>query len=269
MVNKDLVIVRGGGDISTGSIQKLHRSGFNVLVLEIEKPTAIRRTVAFCEAVFKGEIEIEGIKGKLVQKEEDIFKCFEEGIIPIAIDEEGNLIEELKPKILVDGILAKKNLGTRREMAEITVAIGPGFVAGEDVDVVVETMRGHKLGTLIFEGSAMPDTGTPGEIAGVTKERVIYSNYSGEIENIKEIGDIVKKGEVIARISGNNVYASIDGLLRGLISDGMKIYKGLKIADIDPRLKEVENYTTISDKARSIGGGVLEAILYMKNKRGI
>ena len=269
MVNKDLVIVRGGGDISTGSIQKLYRSGFNVLVLEIEKPTAIRRTVAFSEAVFKGEIEIEGIKGRLVKDKSEIFSCFEDRIIPIVIDEKGKLIEELKPKIVVDGILAKKNLGTKKDMAKITVAIGPGFVAGKDVDVVVETMRGHKLGTLIFEGSAMANTGTPGEIAGVTKERVIYSDYSGEIENIKEIGDIVKKGEVIAKISDNEVYASIDGLLRGLISDGMKIYKGLKIADIDPRLKEVENYTTISDKARSIGGGVLEAILYMKNERGI
>lgn len=268
MVN-NIVIVRGGGDISTGSIQKLHRSGFKVLVLEIEKPTTIRRTVAFSEAVFKGEIEIEGIKGKLVNNKEEIFRCFEEGIVAIAIDENGNLIDEIKPQVVVDGILAKKNLGTRKDMAEITVAIGPGFSAGEDVDVVIETMRGHKLGRLIFEGPAMKNTGTPGEIAGVTKDRVIYSDYSGIIENVKEIGDIVKAGEVIARISGNEIYASIDGLLRGLISDGMIIYKGLKIADIDPRIKEINNYTTISDKARAIGGGVLEAIMYMKNKRGI
>lgn len=268
MVN-NMVIVRGGGDIATGTIQKLHRSGFKVLVLEIEKPTTIRRTVAFSEGVFKGEVEIEDIKGRLVRNKEEIYQAFEEGIIPIAIDPDGRLIEELKPEILVDGILAKRNLGTRKDMANITVAIGPGFVAGKDVDIVVETMRGHKLGSLIVDGPAMKNTGTPGEIAGVTKDRVIYSDYSGKIENIKEIGAIVKKGEIIAKISGNEVYASINGLLRGLISDGMIVDKGLKIADIDPRLKEINNYTTISDKARAIGGGVLEAVLWLKSKRGV
>ena len=269
MVNKELVIVRGGGDISTGSIQKLYRSGFNVLVLEIDKPTSIRRTVSFSEAVFEGEVEVEGIKSKLVRNKEEIFKAFNENIIPVFIDPKGEIINELKPKILVDGILAKRNLGTNKDMADITVAIGPGFYAGKDVDVVVETMRGHNLGRLIFEGKAMENTGVPGEISGITKERVIYSDFSGKIENVKKIGDIVKKGDVIAKISGNEVFASIDGLLRGLIKDGMEVKKGLKIADIDPRLKEVNNYTTISDKARAIGGGVLEAIFYMKNKKGI
>ena len=154
-------------------------------------------------------------------------------------------------------------------MAPITIALGPGFEAGVDVDVVIETMRGHNLGRLIFDGYAMPNTGVPGEIAGYSKERVIYSEANGIIKNLKSIGDIVKKDEVLALIDGHKVLAPIDGLLRGLIKDGTMVRIGLKIGDIDPRLKEIDNYTTISDKARNIGGGVLEALLMIKYKKGI
>ncbi|WP_300382283.1 selenium-dependent molybdenum cofactor biosynthesis protein YqeB [Clostridium sp.] len=268
-INKDIIIVRGGGDIASGSIQKLHRSGFKVLVLEIDKPTAIRRNVAFSDAVYNGESEVEGIKAVLINNLKELEEAFNNNLIAVAIDPKGDYIEKLKPLAVVDGILAKKNLGTKKTMAPITVALGPGFEAGVDVDIVIETMRGHNLGRLIFEGFAIENTGIPGEIAGFSKERVVHSPVEGIIKNIKTIGDIVKAGEVIAEISDNLIYAPIDGLLRGIIKNGFSVNKGLKIADIDPRLKEVENYTTISDKARNIGGGALEAVLLIKNKKGL
>ncbi|MBQ8734342.1 MAG: EF2563 family selenium-dependent molybdenum hydroxylase system protein, partial [Anaerotignum sp.] len=182
----------------------------------------------------------------------------------------GKSIEQLKPMVVVDGILAKKNLGTHKEMAPITVALGPGFTAGEDVDAVIETMRGHSLGRVIYEGKAIKNTGIPGMVGGYTKERVIHSPAEGILRNVSEITDTVKQGEIIAVIetkTGNvPVEATIDGLLRGLIRDGYPVTKGFKIADIDPRLDEYENCFTISDKARCIAGGVLEAILHLKSR---
>lgn len=264
---KDCVIVRGGGDIATGTIQKLYRSGFKVLILETKNPTSIRRTVCFSEAVYDGQSTVEGIKAVLVQNQEEILKAWENRFIPLVVDEQGIYIDIIKPKIVVDAILAKKNLGTNREMAPITIALGPGFYAGKDVDVVIETMRGHNLGRLIFEGPAIENTGIPGEIGGHSKERVIHSPISGIIKNIRTIGNVVKAKETIAYIGETEVKATIDGVLRGLIREGSYVNKGLKIADIDPRLAELDNYNTISDKARNIGGGVLEAILLLKNQK--
>ena len=270
MRNKDdIVIVRGGGDIASGAIQKLYRSGFKVLVLETETPSAIRRKVAFCEAVYEKEIEIEGIKARLVANDEEIQDCWDSDIVPVMIDSRGRVIERLKPLAVVDGILAKQNFGTKRSMAPITVALGPGFSAPEDVDIVIETMRGHNLGRIIEEGRASENTGVPGVIAGFGIERVIYSDYSGVITNIEKIGNVVEKGDVIAVVGNNEIYASISGVLRGIIRDGYKVKKGLKIADIDPRISEKDNCFTISDKARNIGGAVLESILYLKKKKGI
>lgn len=265
----DIVIVRGGGDIASGAIQKLYRSGFKVLVLETETPSAIRRKVAFCEAVYEKEIEIEGIKARLVANDEEIKDCWDSDILPVMIDSRGKVIERLKPLAVVDGILAKQNFGTKRSMAPITIALGPGFSAPEDVDIVIETMRGHNLGRIIEEGRASENTGVPGIIAGFGIERVIYSDYSGVITNVEKIGNVVEKGDVIAVVGDNEIYASISGLLRGIIRDGYKVKKGLKIADIDPRISEKDNCFTISDKARNIGGAVLESILYLKKKKGI
>ena len=270
MRNKDdIIIVRGGGDIASGAIQKLYRSDFKVLVLETETPSAIRRKVSFCEAVYEKEIEIEGIKARLVANDEEIQNCWDNDIVPVMIDSRGKVIERLKPLAVVDGILAKQNFGTKRSMAPITVALGPGFSAPEDVDIVIETMRGHNLGRIIEEGRASENTGVPGIIAGVGIERVIYSDYSGVITNIEKIGNVVEKGDVIAVVGNNEIYASISGVLRGIIRDGYKVKKGLKIADIDPRISEKDNCFTISDKARNIGGAVLESILYLKKKKGI
>lgn len=259
----DIVIVRGGGDLASGTIQKLYRSGFRVLVLEVPRPTSIRRDVSFSEAVFKGEVEIEGIRAIHVGSLSEIEEAFRDKKIPVIIDKEGKYIKEIKPKIVVDAIIAKKNLGTTRDMADITIALGPGFTAGEDVDVVIETTRGHNLGRLIFQGQAAKNTGIPGSIMGFSKERVIYSPCHGIMKNVLDIGAVVKKDEVISYIGQTPVKATIEGLLRGILRDGSTVAKGFKIADIDPRISEKVNCYTISDKARSIAGGVLEAILYL------
>ena len=266
-INKTLVIVRGGGDIATGSIQKLYRAGFKVLVLEIEKPSAIRRKVAFCEAIYEKEMTIEGGTAKLCNSIEDIEQVWREKKIPVLVDSTGESIYKLKPQVVIDGILAKKNYGTNREMAPITIGLGPGFTAGEDVDVVIETMRGHNLGKLIFEGKPMANTGIPGIIKGVGKERVIYSPCAGVVKNICKIGDMVEKNQVIATVDGVEVLATISGVLRGLIREGYEVPEKFKMADIDPREEEQANCFTISDKARAIGGAVLEAVLYLKNEK--
>lgn len=262
----DIVIVRGGGDIASGTIQKLYRSGFKVLILEVEKPTFIRRKVCFGEAVYEGEAVIEGITSQSIRNLEDMYKVWEEGKIPVFIDAAGDSIKRVKPKVVVDAILAKRNLGTTIDMADITIALGPGFEAGKDVHVVIETMRGHNLGRLIMNGRAMENTGVPGDIKGFSKERVIYCPCEGVIKNVRDIGDIVKKGEILAFVGKEEVVATIDGVLRGIIRDATYVNPGLKIADIDPRISEKDNCFTISDKSRAIGGAVLEAILYLRNK---
>ncbi len=263
---KNLVIVRGGGDLATGIIHRLYRCGFKVLILEIEKPLAIRRKVSFSEAVYEGKAIVEGAVctyGKTIDEIKDIMNKKE---IAITIDPNGKYIEILKPSVMVDAILAKKNLGTNRSMAPITIGVGPGFYAGKDVTAVIETSRGHNLGRLIFEGEAKQNTGIPGSINGYSKERVVYSNSSGVIQNIKEIGSIVKKGEALACVGDTKILATIDGVLRGIIRNESIVKKNLKVADIDPRYDEIKNCFTISDKARAIGGSVLEAILYLQNR---
>ena len=269
-MKKDLIVIRGGGDIATGTIHKLHRCGFKVVILEIEKPSAIRRTVCFSEAIYEDKTIVENVICEKANDLEEVYSILDRNNIPIIIDPYGEYIEKLNPLVVVDAILAKKNLGTKIDMAPITIGLGPGFCAGKDVNIVIETMRGHNLGRIIEEGYAIENTGIPGVINGVSKDRVIYSHTSGIISNSKEIGDIVKKGEVIATINNTEnesiteVKATIDGILRGIIRDKSKIKERLKIADIDPRIDEIKNAYTISDKARTVAGGVLEAILYMK-----
>ncbi|WP_373601096.1 selenium-dependent molybdenum cofactor biosynthesis protein YqeB [Paraclostridium bifermentans] len=264
MTNK-LIIVRGAGDIATGVIHKLNRCGFNVLALEVEKPLSIRRNVCFSEAIYEGEVIIENVKCKFIKSKDELSEAFNLGKVCVAIDPEGHFINELKPKVVIDAIIAKRNLGTHINMAPITIGLGPGFSAGKDVDFVIETMRGHDLGRVIDKGIAIKNTGIPGSINGVSSERVIYSKESGIINNICNIGDVVKKNQVIATINKGNtiieIKATIDGVLRGIIRNKSKVNKGLKIADIDPRIDEIKNCDTISDKARCIAGGVLEAML--------
>ena len=274
MNKKILIICRGGGDLATGIVHRLFRAGFPVLVLETDSPAAIRRQVSFSEAVYDGTATVEGVTAERIASANraSVNHVLEEGRVPLLVDPEGSSIPLLKPDIVVDAIIAKKNMGTAKEMAPLVIGVGPGFTAGEDVDLVVESMRGHNLARIFTTGSALPNTGIPGNIGGFTKERVLHAEAAGYMKNIRQIGDIVEKGEEIARIyekmtedgtfSGSyvSVEASISGIIRGLIREGYHFQKGFKIADIDPRESELANCFTISDKARSIGGSVLEAV---------
>ena len=274
MNKKILIICRGGGDLATGIVHRLFRAGFPVLVLETDSPAAIRRQVSFSEAVYDGTATVEGVTAERIASANraSVNHVLEAGRVPLLVDPEGSSIPLLKPDIVVDAIIAKKNLGTAKEMAPLVIGVGPGFTAGEDVDLVVESMRGHNLARIFTTGSALPNTGIPGNIGGFTKERVLHAEAAGYMKNIRQIGDIVEKGEEIARIyekmtedgtfSGSyvSVEASISGIIRGLIREGYHFQKGFKIADIDPRESELANCFTISDKARSIGGSVLEAV---------
>lgn len=270
---KDLIVVRGGGDLATGSIYKLKKSGFPVLILEVSNPSAIRRNVAFCEAVYQGTQTVEDMTCYLAESLEQAQEFLMEGKLVVLVDPEGETIAKLKPLAVVDAILAKKNIGTNRNMAPITVALGPGFTAGDDVDAVIETKRGHNLGRVFWSGTAAPNTGIPGIISGYGKERVIHCPAKGILRNVKNITDTVSKGEVIAIVETDNgivpVEATLDGILRGLIRDGYPVNTGFKMADIDPRAEEYSNCFTISDKARCIAGGVLEAILQRRDELGL
>lgn len=260
-----IVLIKGAGDLATGVAYRLKKCGFNIVMTEIDKPTTVRRTVAFSQAVYDGSIEVEGIKAILVNNKEEIKNVLSNGDIPIIIDKEANIINELKPKVVVDAIIAKKNYGTSINDAPIVIALGPGFEASVDCHCVIETQRGHYLGKCIYEGCAIPNTGIPGNIGGFTKERIIRATADGHITPIKKIGDYVKANEVVAYIDSFEVKADIDGTIRGMLQEGIEVYKGMKSGDIDPRC-EKDHCFTISDKARSIGGGVLEAILYLSQK---
>ena len=264
MKKSDLIIVRGAGDLATGTIHRLKKSGFYLLVLETDHPAAIRRQVALSEAVYSGSTCVENVEAVRIENVEQMRQVWEEGKVPVLVDPKGESIRLLKPKVVVDAILAKKNLGTTKDMAPLTIGLGPGFCAGEDVDVVIETKRGHNLGRIIRQGSAYPNTGIPGIIGGYGAERVIHAPEAGRMKNRSKIGDMVEAGQVLAVIEGENgtteVSATIDGLLRGLIRDDYTVTKGFKIADIDPRKEELANCFTISDKARCIAGSVLEVI---------
>lgn len=257
-----LVIVRGAGDLATGTIHRLHKAGFSVLALETAQPTSIRRQVSFSEAVYEGVAEVEGVTAERIENIGELEQVFKRGNVAIMVDPEGTSIQKLCPPVLVDAILAKKNLGTTKDMAPFTIALGPGFEAGVDVDAVVETKRGHRLGRVIREGSAIPNTGIPGNIGGYTTQRVIHTPKAGILHVTKGIGDVVLEGEEIAVLEtleeSISIPATMPGFLRGMIRDGFAVPKHFKMADIDPRLDELENCNLISDKARCIAGSVLE-----------
>ena len=265
MKKKDLIVVRGAGDLATGTIHRLKKAVFRLLVLEAEHPAAIRRQVALSEAVYAGSARVEDVEAvrmdvDLAEKknrkellEQEMERIWKKDGVPVLVDPAGLSIAALRPAVVVDAILAKKNLGTTKEMAPLVIALGPGFTAGEDVDVVIETKRGHNLGRVIRSGSAVPNTGIPGIIGGYGKERVMHAQAEGILRNAASIGDIVEARAVIAEIETENgivpVEASLSGLLRGLIRDGYPVTKGFKIADIDPRKEELQNCFTISNKS--------------------
>ena len=263
------VAVRGGGDIATGVIQKLWHAGFNVLVLETAFPLTIRRTVALSSAVSEKVYRVEDMTAALIASPGECAARWQSGIIPVLVDPWAGCLDVVRPFAVVDAIIAKRNMGTCRAMAPVTIALGPGFSAPANVDCVIETMRGHYLGSIITNGAAIPNTATPGALGGKTYERVIHAPASGVIRHIRALGDAVEKGEPVFAIDDVMVPASLTGTLRGLIAEGLNVRKGLKCADIDPRpAGEVDCYT-ISDKARAIGGGVLEACFIKAREKNI
>ena len=270
------VLVRGAGDLATGVIVRLYRCGFRVIATECADPSAIRRRAALCEAVWQGTSRVEGVRCRRVSDAAQAAAVSRAGEVPLLVDERAACIGTLRPAAVVDAILAKRNWGTDRSLAQITIGVGPGFTAGVEVDAVVETMRGHHLGRVIRQGAAIPDTGVPGAIAGYTVERVIHAPAAGRMCFVKDetgaavdIGAIVRVGQTIARIGETPVSATINGVLRGLIREGYPVSAGLKIADIDPRPEQAAYCDTISDKARAIGGGVVEALLELSREKGI
>lgn len=262
---ENLVVVRGGGDLATGTVYKLARCGFNVVILETAQPTVIRRTVSFAQSVFDGEAAVEGLTAVKAISIDDCHRLLRENKIPVLIDPDCQSLGKFQPEIVVDAIIAKKNLGTSINMAPIVIGLGPGFYAGRDVHAVIETNRGHNLGRVILDGEAAPNTGAPGNIDGYSIERIVRASASGKITAISRIGDSVEKGQIIARIEGVPVYSPLSGMLRGLIQSGVTVDAHMKIGDVDPRNKP-EYCHTISEKSRAIAGGVLEAILYLRKK---
>jgi len=260
-----VVLIRGAGEIASGVAHRLQRSHFKVCMTEIPHPLAVRRRVAFSEAIYDGEKEVEGVRAKFISKSEEIESVWKKGNIPILIDPDGKKTRNFtKPDVLVDAIMAKRNLGTQVNDAPLVIGLGPGFAAGRDVHIVIETNRGHDLGKTILKGTAEPDTGVPGEIGGYMMERLLRTMKKGIFHPQKSIGDRVNKGSVVAVVDDFPVIAKISGVLRGLLREGVEVKKGMKVGDVDPRGKK-ESCFTISDKSRAIGGGVLEAVLYWFN----
>lgn len=261
-----VVLIRGAGEMASAVAHRLYQSHFKICMLEVAQPLAVRRMVSFCEAVYDGEKEVEGIRAKLIQNPEQIHAVWKEEKIPVLVDPDSKKTKHvLKPDVLIDAIMAKKNLGTQINDASLVIGLGPGFTAGKDVHLVIETNRGNALGKVIYTGTAEPDSGIPGDIGGYTAQRVLKTMKKGIFHPHKDIGDKVNKGVVVAVIDDFPVIAEISGVVRGLLRKGIEVKKGVKVGDIDPRGKR-ELCFAISDKGRAIGGGVLEAILYRFNR---
>jgi xanthine dehydrogenase accessory factor len=255
---RPLVVIKGAGDLATGVALRLHRAGFRVVMTEIATPTPVRRTVAFAEAVYDGSATVEGVEAILATGPEDALAAVDGGKLVVLVDPRAAVVGALKPPLVVDAIIAKRNLGTRKDDAPAVVALGPGFTAGVDCHAVIETMRGHTLGRVLYQGEAIPNTGIPGEIGGKGAERVIRAPRAGVFLAARDIGDQVKAGDVVGHVEGEPVRALIDGVLRGLLRSGTAVTPGFKTGDVDPRA-EREHCFTASDKALAVGGGVLEA----------
>ncbi len=263
---KDLIIViKGGGEMASGVAQRLVRSGLRVCITELPEPLAVRRGVSFCEAVFAGQTEVEGLVGRRVTGKEEVQRCWERGEVPVLIDPECAIGTTLSPDVLVDAILAKRNTGTTLGDAPLVIGLGPGFCAGRDVHAVIETNRGHRLGRVIEAGEAEADTGIPGNVGGYTWERVLRAPASGRFRGKKQIGETVAKGEVVAEVAGVPLEAAISGVIRGILHDGLTAEKNMKVGDVDPRGTR-EHCLTVSEKARAIGGAVLEAVMRKYNR---
>ena len=262
-----LVYVRGAGDIATGIALRLHRCGMQVVMADLAVPTSIRRTVCFSEAIRLGETTVEDVRGVLCADAAAVRAAVAAGDVAVVVDAEARMAPELAPDVLVDAILAKKNLGTTRGMAPVVIGVGPGFTAPVDVDAAVETMRGHYLGRVYYMGSPIPNTAVPGLIGGYAGERVMRAPADGVFEPVVEIGDVVVAGQTCATVAGEPMLATIDGVVRGLLQAGVRVTRGMKSGDVDPRMRP-EYAECVSDKALAVGGGVLEAVLALSGALG-
>lgn len=253
-------MIRGAGDIASGIAIRLHRSGFAVVMTDTARPTAIRRTVSFSGAIISGSQRVEDVTARLARTADETAGILGGGDIAVLVDEGCACLEALRPDAVVDAILAKRNLGTTMDMAPAVIGVGPGFTAGVDCHAVVETMRGHTLGRVYYEGSALPNTAVPGLIGGFAGERVLRAPADGVFRQLREIGELVESGETVGTVDGKPMRCTIGGVLRGILADGTPVTRGMKAGDVDPR-GNVENCYTVSDKALAVGGGALEAVL--------
>ena len=255
-----LVLIKGAGDLATGVAVRLHHAGIRVVMTDLARPTAVRRTVAFCQCIYDGVTRVEDVTARRVGGVPEAEQTLEAGEIPVLVDPEAEILQKMPFDALVDAILAKRNTGTVLTDAPIVIALGPGFTAGVDCRAVVETMRGHDLGRVILEGGALPNTGVPGDVAGFSRERLIRASADGTFHPLRGIGDFVEGGDVVAMVDGTPVLAAMSGMVRGMLPEGLPVKKGMKAGDIDAR-RVREHCFTVSDKARAIGGGVLEGLL--------
>ena len=262
----DLVIlVRGAGDLATGVVHRLHQSGFKVIMTERPEPLAVRRAVSFCEAVWDGEKTVEGLTARLAESIDQAADMLNRRELPVLVDPELDCLAAIAPQVIVDACLAKRNTGLKKDMAPLTMGMGPGFKAPDEVHMAIETNRGHNLGRVYYQGEPAADTGAPGNILGFTKERVFRAPCDGKFVPSVALGDRVQKGETLAMVEGEPIIAQVGGVIRGMIRPEVMVTKGLKVGDVDPRDK-VEHLNLISDKARALGGAVLEGIMHRFNK---
>lgn len=264
MFRDKLILVKGGGDLATGVAHRLHQAGFPVVIAELPQPMVVRRAVAFASAVYDGTITVEGVTARRVTDAQQARRVLARGEVAVLIDPHASAPRQLRPYILVDAIMAKQNTGTRITDAPIVIALGPGFQVGRDAHAVIETLRGHHLGRVYWSGHALDDTGVPDRVLGYDEERVLRAPRAGVFRATRSIGDTVNAGDVVGWVDGAAVTATIGGVMRGLLADGLQVTEGLKLGDIDPR-GLAEYCFTISDKARAVGGGVLEAVLKLSH----
>lgn len=260
-----IVVIKGAGEMASAVAWRIYMANIRqILMLESASPQAVRREVSFCEAVHDGRKTVEGVEANRADNDDEARQAWRQGKIAVIADPEWKMLDRLQPNVVIDAILAKKNLGTHMREAPLVIGLGPGFVAGHDVHLVIETNRGHNLGRIMTSGTAEPNTGIPGPIGGYAAERVLRAPCDGEFKAACSIGDLVKKGDKVGTVAVDAVLANIDGVLRGLIRSSSRVHRGLKLGDIDPR-GNVDYCHTISDKARAISGSVLEAILRVYN----
>lgn len=255
-----IVCIRGGGDLGSGVGLRLHRSGMQVVICELPRPLVVRRSVAFAEAIFSGSITVEGVTGKKALGQSEIELGLRQRLIPVVVDPDLTLLSWLKADVIVDSRLLKAPVEAAVKPNPLLIGLGPGFTAGQNCHAVVETKRGHNLGRVYWQGSSEPNSGIPEMVLGYVEERVLRAPTEGVFHGLVKIGQKVAKGQKLAEVSRLYITAAFDGVVRGLLADGVPVIRGMKVGDLDPRM-DLSLTQYVSDKALSIGGGVLEAIL--------